>query len=214
MEDPRQLAIRCEYRATGYSDDEIALLHDELSEIASSQFRPQGIPEAGASFDIGIVVQWLGIAAAGGIVGNAAYDLLKKLGRKLADFYKRKEKASGFPPDIYCLDLRFDDFDLRIHGGEPQEGPDCNFLRYETLAHLPAIVQLVTERVSEAPLSSTQPQAIDIYEPRITQNEGGDIDLLFDFPWRIEGLVKCFYWSYFPARNSLEDGYPETEPNG
>jgi hypothetical protein len=214
MSTSRALAVRCEYRNSGYSSQEIQQLREELAEISNAQFRPQGIPEAGASFDIAFIVQWLGIAAAGGVVGNAAYDLLKGLARKLSDFYKRKERTSGFPPDIDYLDLRFDDFDLRIHGGKPEQGGDCNFLQYDTLAHLPAIVQFVMQRVLVSPLSETTPLTIDIYEPHITLDAAGGAELNFDLPWKVEGIIKCHYWSYFPATNSLEEGYTEPESEG
>lgn len=213
MDSSKLLAIRCEYRASGYSSDEMMRFAEELSQVGSVQFRPQGIPAAGASFDIGIIIQWMGGAIAGGIIGNAAYDLLKALAVRLKDFYVRKKELSGFPPDIYVLELRFDDFDLRIHGGRPENGFDCNFLEYSTLIHLPLIVQIVSERISLEPLSSIVPRIIDLHEPRISQDDADQIEFHFDLPWRIEGVIKCHYWSYHPETNLIEDGYVSSEIN-
>ena len=198
-----RLLIRSAFRSSGYSEQEIHELEKALSEIASVQFRRQAIPAAGASFDIEFIVSWIGQAVLSGILGNAVYDGLKLLAEKLGAFFLAKEKASGFPPDTYVLELRFDDLDIRIEGNRPEEGPDCNFLCYETMVRIPQIVDFVLSHAKSEPLSLIERQVIHLYEPHPTASSSDLHGLLFSRPWRIEGSLKMDFIEYFPHEKRL-----------
>jgi hypothetical protein len=199
------LLIRCEFRSSGYSEKEIAALRADLADVAMLQPRRQGIPEAGAPYDISFVIQWAGIAALTGIIGEAAYDILKSIGARLAAFYRRKqEQHSGQPPDIFYLELRFDDLDLRICGANVDNDPDANFLSYATLIRLSDIIAVVENHLRTEPLASTDVQVLQIYEPHPTLTSNDQCGLLFTRPWRVEGILQCEYSNYFPHERRLD----------
>jgi hypothetical protein len=198
-----KLPIRCEFRSSGYTDEEIATLRFDLADVAVLQPRRQGIPEAGASYDISFIIQWAGLAVLSGVIGNAAYDLLKTLGERFNTFYHRKQKQAGLPPDIYFLEFRFDDLDLRLRGTDLDSEPDGNFLSFSTLTRLSDIISVVFSHLRTEPLSSAGVQAIDVYEPHPTLASDDKGSLLFTCPWRVEGVLQCHYSEYFPHERRL-----------
>lgn len=199
----QSLLIRCSFRSRGYNEDEISTLGDDLSSVAKVQFRRQGIPDAGASFDIEFVVSWVGQVVLSGVIGNYVYDQLKTLSANLSAFYHRKLEVSKAPPETYVLELRFDDVDLRIRGINPENDPDSNFLNYETIARLPDIVDYVFNHLRSEPLSGIERQVIHICEPHPTMTSSDLHGLLFTHPWRIEGSLKMDLVEYHPHERRL-----------
>lgn len=199
-----KLPIRCEFRSSGYTAEEIDALRLDLARIADLQPRRQGIPAAGASYDICFYIQWAGVALLSGVIGNAGYDLIKTLGMRLGDFYRRKQKQpNGLPPDVYYLEFSFDDVDLRIRGADVANDPDGNFLSYATLIRLSDIVSVVEKHLRTEPLVSADVQAIEVYEPHPTLTSDDEGGLLFTRPWRVEGVLQCEYSKYFPHERKL-----------
>ncbi len=199
-----KLPIRCEFRSSGYTAEEIDVLRSDLAEIADLQPRRQAIPAAGASYDICFYIQWAGLALLSGVIGNAAYDLIKSLGVRLCNFYQRKQsQPNGMPPDIYCLEFSFDDMDLRIRGADASSDPDGNFLSYATLTRLSYIVSAVQNHLRTEPLASADVQALEVYEPHPTLTSDDVGGLLFTRPWRVEGILQCEYSNYFPHERKL-----------
>lgn len=203
----RKLPIRCELRSSGYNAEEIDALRSDLTGIADLQPRRQGIPAAGASYDICFYIQWAGMALLSGVIGNAADDLLKTSGVRLSHFYQRKQKQpSELPPGIYYLEISFDDLDLRIRGADTDNDPDGNFLSYATLIRLSGIVSVVENHLRTEPLASAGLQALEVYEPHPTLTSDDAGGLLFTRPWRVEGILQCEYSNYFPHERKLVRG--------
>ena len=199
-----KLPIRCEFRSSGYTAEEINALRSDLAGIADLQARRQGIPAAGASYDICFYIQWAGLTLLQGVIGNAAYDLIKTLGTRLNNFYQRKQKQpNGLPPDIYYLEFSFDDVDLRIRGADIVNDPDGNFLSYATLIRLADIVSVVESHLRTEPLAASDVQALEVYEPHPTLTSDDEGGLLFTRPWRVQGVLQCEYSNYFPHERKL-----------
>ena len=197
------LLIRSSFRSSGYTEDEIEALVTDLTPFATTQFRRQRIPEAGGSFDIDFIISFTGQAILGGIIGNAFCDLLKCLSSRLVDFYRRKQTRSNAYPETYVLELRFDDVDIRIRGHQPDDDPDANFLSYETLVRLPAIIAFVLEHLRSEPLASLDRQIIHVLEPHPTATSSDTDGLLFSHPWRIEGTLKMDHALYYPHERKV-----------
>lgn len=202
--DPK-LPIRCEFRSSGYTIEEIEALRSDLKDIASLQPRRQGIPAAGASYDISFCVQWAGLTLLSGVIGNAAYDFIKTLGLRLSKFYQRKQtQPNGLPPDIYHLEFRFDDLDLRIRGSNLANDPDANFLSYATLVRLSDIVAVVARHLRMEPLASADVQALEIHEPHPTLTSNDEGGLLFT---RL-GVSKAFCSATTPIASHMNASSP------
>lgn len=201
-----KLPIRCEFRSLGYTEDEISALRSYLADIGVLQARRQAVPAAGASYDISFVIEWAGLTVLSGVIGNSAYEWIKMLAERLSKFYRRKQKQrSGFPPDISCVEFRFNDMDLRIHGVDFDNAGDDNCLSLATLVRLSDIISVVLRHVRTDPLCSEDVQALDVYEPHPTLTSDDDCGLLFTRPWRVESFVQCFYSDYFPHERRLVD---------
>ena len=54
------IALRCSYRYSGYTPEEIERLRADLADAAVLQTRPEGIPEAGGISEMMVVAQYLG----------------------------------------------------------------------------------------------------------------------------------------------------------
>jgi len=205
-----KLSVRCEFRSSGYSQEEISELRSDLSEIAPLQARRLGIPAAGASYDIWFIINWTGVAVLTGVIGNAAHDLIKLLGARLVAFWQRKQENHPYklPPDVYYLKFQFEDVDIRIHPTPLENDDDSNFLSFSTLLRLHDILSVAIEHLQTGPLSATDVQAVDIYEPHSTLSSNHCRGLLFTRPWRIEGIVQCSYSYYFPHERRLQEDAP------
>ena len=197
------VAIRCSFRSRGYSEEEISKLSESLSEFASLQPRRQGLPEAGGVYEISFIVQFLGELVATGI----AYDIIKKLSLKLLDFYRSKQIKEGEPPEMELIELRFNNVDLRLCGGEPEEGPDCNFLTETTLDHLPELVSEIFDHISSEPLKSADLLVVTIFEPVVSKDIEGETVFDFKQPWKISGVDFMAPTQYCANSRKLQGEY-------
>lgn len=100
------------YRARGYDADDEQTFRRLLGAIGPVRLRALQLPEAGGSFEFWLTILFVGKVMAEGIVGNAAWEGLKKIGSALKAFFKHKaSKASG--PEM-ALTLSFDDIDIEF----------------------------------------------------------------------------------------------------
>jgi len=198
------IALRCTYRYRGYSNAEIALLKQDLEGVAVLQSRPQGYPEAGNTYDMVFVAQFVGSSIVGGLI----YDGLKEVGKALYRFYKRKTAASpdSFPPEIDLFELRFDDLDLRLRGKD-RENMECNFLSDAVFEHLADLVTHIKEHLESEPLLSEDKLLIDVFEPEITLSETGKPAFNFQHPWRIVGVDVTGPKAYYANERILNEDH-------
>ena len=196
------IALRCTYRHSGYTSDEIDLLKRDLDGIAVLQSRPQGYPAAGNAFDMTLVAQFVGSSILGGVI----YDGLKEVGKAVYRFYKRKADSSpyGFPPEIDLFELRFADLDIRLRG-KNRENMECNFLSETAFQYLAEIVTAIKQHLDSEPLASTDKMVIDVFEPEVTLDECGSPSFDFRHPWRITGIDIMGPNAYHPTERRLSD---------
>lgn len=204
----KQASVRCTYRYSGYSDTEIDTLRSDLDGIASLQVRPQGLPEAGGSFDMTVLVQFVGTTILGGIL----WDGLKVLGKSFHKLYIEKQKEHpDFFPEVDTFELRFDDLDIRIHGCDFEHGEECNFLSVVVFEHLPEIIDKIKAHLTSEPLLSADKLVIDVFEPLVSTNDDGHIGYDFHLPWKIVGVDIMGPREYDARNRSLSNVYGEQE---
>jgi hypothetical protein len=199
-----KISIRCDFRSSGYDPEEIDELREDFSSVASIQPRRHGIPEAGGSYDIAFVITWAGTTILSGVIGNFAYDALKALAAKFASFWLRKEARADYPPETYLLELHFDDLDIHIEPIDPEVTPDANFLLFETLSRIDAIILTVRDHLTSGPLLEIERQVVRVPEPHPTSRSTDLHGLLFSRPWTIAGTLVGDNWTYYPHERRLE----------
>lgn len=198
------IALRCSYRYSGYTPEEIEKLRADLADAAVLQTRPEGIPEAGGMSEMMVVAQYLGKLA----VDAAVLKTLLVIGKAFVNLYKEKAAASkkGFPPEIQVFELRFSDVDLRLHGKEV-DNMECNFLSETAFQYLPEIVTAIKQHLDSEPLASTDKMVIDVFEPDVILDEGGSPSFDFRHPWRITGIDVMGPNAYYPNERRLADDH-------
>jgi hypothetical protein len=134
-------------------------LSAELSVIGQVDPEPLAIPEAGASWDLWITLEFLGQSAVAGIIGGLALESLKATSAALRRFAaKRMESGRGIEVHwvrIVCADRAIMFADARFH-----ESPDVYFVRDAVLEHLSELASEVAKHLETGPLKVTGTQII------------------------------------------------------
>lgn len=200
----QSVAVRCTFRSRGYSDQEIATLKNDLSEVAALQVRRQSYPEAGDAFEMTVVVQFVGTAILGGII----WDGIKILGRSFWNLYRSKQsKHSNCFPEIDVFEFRFDDIDIRICGSDFEHDGQSNYLSEQAFQFLPELIDCVKQHLESEPLHSIDKLVVDVYDPKITVDDTGLPHFTFLYPWRVVGIDVTSPLSYFAEDRRMEDEY-------
>jgi hypothetical protein len=201
----QKLPIQVNFRSSGYTEEEIEALAKDVEDFAVLIPRRQGIPEAGASFDIGFLITWAE-AIGVNLLSNALYDLLKKLSVTFKEFFRRKrESSNGHDPDVYCLEFTFIDKTVRILADYRGDG-DSNFLRVETLTRLEELFRVIHWHLKGEPLASHDVQVLEVTEPFPNVAVNTAEKMLFTVPWRFKGTVQMESYLYHPhARTVVEE---------
>jgi hypothetical protein len=111
------------------------------------ELRPAEMPEAGGTAELWGFLQspegWFVNAALSGL----AYDALKRLGRHLAEWYRRyaTRNANGLSPEAVSFTVAIDGVQYELVDGRHDESPDMYFMTDSHLEHLPEIVQSVVD---------------------------------------------------------------------
>jgi hypothetical protein len=80
------------HRASDYSEEDIKLLHSELAFLGNIRSKGYLIPAAGAGTDLILVIEFIGTAAASGIIGTVAYNLFSKLATSLLRLFNHRKE--------------------------------------------------------------------------------------------------------------------------
>ena len=181
----QSVSVRCTFRSRGYSDEEIATLKNDLSEVAALQVRRQSYPEAGDAFEMTVVVQFVGSAILGGVI----WDGIKVLGQSFLKLYRAKQaQHQNCFPEIDVFEFRFDDIDIRICGSDFEYGSQSNYLSERAFQFLPELVDCVKTHLESDPLLSVDKIVVDVFEPDIALDDSGLPRFTFSFPWRVVGI--------------------------
>jgi hypothetical protein len=104
--------ITVNYNAGDISDNDIQQFKVELQELGYTRLRGYRGPSAGTAFEFWILIEFIGLAAASGIIGHLAEKLFDKLSTKILSFMKsltdpRQPCAGG-------VKISYDDLDIDI----------------------------------------------------------------------------------------------------
>jgi hypothetical protein len=142
-------SITLSFRRSGYQESEFDDLSSSLADLADVRLDPQSMPAAGASFDLDVVVEFVGPAIGGGVL----WDALKALGAALGRLWTSKQSQRGLAPDIGTITLRLSDLEItldrRLSGGTP----DTVFLSKGVVERAHEIAAAVFHTASFPPLS-------------------------------------------------------------
>jgi hypothetical protein len=141
--------ITVSFRRSGYLDSEFNDARSSLEMVADVRLNPQLMPAAGASFDLDVIVQFVGPAIGGGVL----WDSLKALGMALGRLWDAKERSRGLAPDIGTITLKLTDIEITLDRRLSDSTPDCVFLAREVVERCHEIAAAVVSTTSVAPLS-------------------------------------------------------------
>jgi len=153
------------------------------------ELRPAEIPEAGGTAELWGFLQspqgWIVSAVLSGL----AYDALKGLGHRLAEWWRRyaTRNAFGLSPEVVSFTVDIDGVQYELVDGRHDESPDMYFMTDVHLEHLPEIVQRVVDVLSPDILLERQITAVKI--PLFASIRGQERD-----PWFL-----ARYWTMTDA---------------
>lgn len=106
------VAIIAEYRARGLDLDDEEMLRREVGSLGPMRLRALHLPEAGGSFEVDLVFQFIGTAFASGVLGHIATKWYDGASARIGRFVQHKV-AKREPPDL-TVTFSYDDIDIRI----------------------------------------------------------------------------------------------------
>lgn len=133
------ITFEVEYRAEGYSNDDLSFLRQEMAELGPVRTRAHTMPAAGGSTEIWMIISFFGTSAASGIIGHLATQFFLKLVSKLKNFSKRKTEPSS--PQYEKLCFSYDDLDIELH-----------IAGKASLERLPQVMADIAERIISSPI--------------------------------------------------------------
>jgi hypothetical protein len=177
-------AVKVTVRWSGYTIDELEDIKLDLSQVAHPQMRRLGMPDAGGSFDMRVVIEWASLAVLGGVVGNAAYDALKQIGGAILLAYKRKRALPGkFAPELQSIAVSFSDVDVEIVPTNSDRDPTVHFMNVQTIKRLSTLLEYIITHLNSEPLVSRKIVFVKVFEPSFSETTQRDV--LFDRPWKV-----------------------------
>jgi hypothetical protein len=103
--------FKVDYHAGDIPDTDIQQFKDELQEFGFVRVRGYRAPAAGTGAEIRILIEFIGLAAASGIIGHLAVKFYKKLSAKIFSFMKAPHPLR---PTIEGIKISYDDLDIDI----------------------------------------------------------------------------------------------------
>jgi hypothetical protein len=152
------------FRSRSYNEQEQRLLTAAVGADFEVELRPAELPEAGGTADLWVFLQspqgWIVSAALSGL----AYDALKGLGRRLAEWFRRyaTRNAIGLSPEVVSLTVDIDGVQYELIDGRHDESPDVFFMTDVHLDHLPEIFKRVVDVLSPDILRERQIMAVKV----------------------------------------------------
>jgi hypothetical protein len=104
--------ITLTYDPVTYTDEEIAILRTSFLELGSVRTRGLYEPAAGAGIDISVVIEFVGLAAASGIVGHLATKVYEGIVQRIKDFYGKKNGVGTQTPN--SIHISYDDLEFQL----------------------------------------------------------------------------------------------------
>lgn len=134
------------HRGSDYGDADIALMQSEFAFLENVRTKGYQIPAAGGGTDLQLYIEFIGVAAASGIVGQIAYNVFNKIVKAMLNLYHHR--TNEFPLIHFDdITLAYEDVTITIMHLEP-----------ESIEQLPAIMQEVSRLIGT--LSEQPPHAI------------------------------------------------------
>lgn len=169
-------SIVLSFRRSGYQDAEFGDLSSSLASVADVRLDAQAMPEAGASFDLDVVVAFAGSAIGGGIL----WDALKGLAGALGRLWSAKQSSRGLAPDIGTITLRLTDLEITLDRRLGDSTPDAVFLSRAVVERAHDITAVVVHTATASPLSqfpfervvvlcrsTDEPDSAPLYDPKL-----------------------------------------------
>lgn len=128
------------YRASGYDAADLEGLRIELEPLGAIRLRPLHLPQAGGSFELWLVLNYIGSTMLNGIIEHIAGNQFDRLSASLRRFFMAKRTKSGFDPEL-SVRVTYDDVDWDI-------GP----LNEDQIVRVPELARTVLEHLQKAPL--------------------------------------------------------------
>jgi hypothetical protein len=129
-------------RAGDHDEEDVALMHSEFAFLENIRMRGRYTPAAGAGTNLQLIIEFIGVSAASGIIGQLAVNLFGKITKALLALYHHRTDAF---PLLHFDDviLKYDDVTVTI-----------NYLNSEVIEQLPTIMEEVRqlmEQLTESP---------------------------------------------------------------
>ena len=154
-----QPSIKLYFRRSGYSDEDFESFSEAFNDRVEVQLKPRFIPEAGASFDLDIILQYLGMTIASG----ALWDILKIFPVALAKLWDFKHRQRGFAPDIGHVTLKLSDVEITLDRRIGDSSPDVVFLSKDVINNIDSIISEVVNAITKPPFSNHSVEKVLIY---------------------------------------------------
>ena len=105
-------------RVGDYPPQDIALMKSEFAFLGQVRAVGHQMPAAGGGTELQLLVEFIGVAAASGIVGQLAYNLFAKISESLMRLYNHREARF---PLLYFDDIKlvYDDLEITIAALDP-----------------------------------------------------------------------------------------------
>jgi len=143
--------FKIEYRARGYSEDDFVDLKATFQSLGFARFRGQHLPEAGGVTELWLVIEFIGLSAAAGIIGHIASKFYETLSVGLLKFIARKSKQDPIYPEFMSMRITYDDLDIVISLPDNQ-----------TIEKLKNIISVIEKHLTQRPLSENLVQYVAI----------------------------------------------------
>jgi hypothetical protein len=103
------------FRASGYDAEDRTALAETFKPFGPTRLRPQTATEAGGSGEIWLVLEFIGITIATGVLAEIGIDLYRRISTSLKEFADRKNQRTPAQVEVADIILSFDDMDIVIH---------------------------------------------------------------------------------------------------
>lgn len=164
------VVFKAEFRARGYSDEDLADLRASLQDAASVRLRGDFRPEAGGGAELIAVLEFIGVSLAKGAIGWVGKEAIARATKGLSEWWKRKAQRGTIEPEVQEFRASFDDVDIAFRAHRHDEGPDSYFLNAEALAAIPEALLVVEDHFSAAILAQHRVGFLEV--PLISYDQG------------------------------------------
>lgn len=172
-------AITVNYNAGDIPDNDIQQFKSELQEFGYTRLRGYRGPAAGIGFEFWVLIEFVGLAAASGIIGHLAVQFFNKLATKVLSFMKTPTDPRR--PCAVSIKLSYDDLDI-----------DIRYIDDKILKKLSRIINDIINEINNGGLKEAKANNIIMpmeirdgkWEPFFVQDPSGIYNYPFQF-WKV-----------------------------